>query len=406
MGMNKDYSAGQNLDIIDAKILTGHESFERGVLQIRGGLVEEILSLEQWERSSRDSLIPVNDASGRTLIPGLVDVHVHGGGGFDVMSRRKSDLEGMSLFHASRGTTSFLATTLTAGHNELIEAVRVVGECMQEGTSGAQIAGIHLEGPYLNKIRCGAQNPEHIRNVNLEEIRQYWDASQGQIKLITLAPEHEQAEVSTRWLTERGVTVSVGHSDADFETVRKIVSAGASHATHLFNGMRPLHHREPGVAGASLMLNEITVELIADGIHVHPEWIKYVWSTKGSEKVVMVTDCIGQAGMMDGTFDFGGLPAMMVDGIAYLRLEDGSAGSLAGSTLSLEKSLRNFLEWTGLPLKDLLPAYTSNPARQAGCLSHKGTLSPGKDADFLLLGHEGKLEETWVRGRKVYSRHS
>lgn len=155
-----------------------------------------------------------------------------------------------------------------------------------------------------------------------------------------------------------------------------------------------------------MILDEITVELIADGIHVHPEWVKYVLRAKGMERVVMVTDCIGQAGMKDGTFDFGGLPAMMVDGIAYLRLEDGSAGSLAGSTLSLEKSLQHLRKWTGLPLSDLLPAYTRNPARQAGCLHHKGTLSPGKDADFLLLGAEGQVEETWVCGRKVYARNS
>lgn len=207
MGMINDYTSGKDVDVVDAEIISGHEFFERGVLQIRGGVVEAILSLTEWERSSRDSLTPVYDASGRKLIPGFVDVHVHGGGGFDVMSRRKSDLEGMSHFHASRGTTSFLATTLTAGHPELLEAVRVAGECTQKGMPGAQIAGIHLEGPYLNKIRCGAQNPEHIREADLEEIRQYWEASQGQLKLITLAPEHPQAEACTRWLTERGVTV-------------------------------------------------------------------------------------------------------------------------------------------------------------------------------------------------------
>lgn len=406
MGMINDYTSGIDIDIVDAEIISGHEWFERGVLQIRGGKVHAILSLEEWENSSRNSLVHVYDAAGRSVIPGFVDVHVHGGGGFDVMSRRKSDLEGMSLFHASRGTTSFLATTLTAGHSELLEAVRVAGECTLQRMPGAQIAGIHLEGPYLNPIRCGAQNPEHIREVDLEELRQYWEASQGQLKLITLAPEHPQAEACTRFLTEQGVTVSLGHSDADFETVKKIVQSGASHATHLFNGMRPLHHREPGVAGASLMLDEITVELIADGIHVHPEWVKYVMRTKGSERVVMVTDCIGQAGTKDGTFDFGGLPAMMIDGVAYLRLEDGKAGSLAGSTLSLERSLQNVRSWTGLPLGELLPAYTRNPARQAGCLNQKGTLYPGKDADFLLLGAEGQVEETWVCGRRVYASHS
>jgi len=394
-------------DITDARIYTPDGIVERGVLQIRAGKIDAITTLDRWSRDASGT-ISVYDAGGAELVPGFVDVHVHGGGGFDFMSDDPAQLAQICAFHASRGTTSLLATTLTAPHEDLKTAIRSIVRTMRDGSggadgpAGAEIAGIHLEGPYLNPARCGAQNPEHIRHADLAELTEYVQLAEGHLRLVTLAPEIPGGFEAINYLRANGVTVSIGHSDAHYDLVVQAAEAGVSHVTHLFNGMRPLHHREPGVAGAALMLPELTVEMICDGIHIHPELVKYVWETKPKSRQVFVTDCIAACGLPDGRYTIGGLDCALHEGIVRLVNADGTMGSLSGSTLTLDRSLKNIMKWTNCTVEEALPALTVNPARQAGILAAKGTIEPGKDADFVLLDNDYCIKETWVSGAKIW----
>ncbi|MBB6671627.1 N-acetylglucosamine-6-phosphate deacetylase [Cohnella nanjingensis] len=386
-----------SFDLAGARLYTPSAVIEKGVLEVREGRIHSVRTQEEWERS-RDSGTAVRDAGGARVVPGFVDVHVHGGGGYDFMTGHDGSLEEIRLYHAAHGTTSLLATTVTAGREPIAEAIRMIVREMKRGGPGAEVAGIHLEGPYLNPVRCGAQNPENIRAADLDEIRAFWDLSEGTVRLVTLAPELEGGLEATRFFRARGVTVSIGHSDASLAETREAVREGASHITHLFNGMRPFHHREPGLTGGALLLGELTVEMICDGIHIHPEAVRYVWETKPRDRIVFITDSMGPAGLPDGTFRFEGMTAAMRDGILRLVQADGTEGSLAGSTLTMDKAMRNVMQWTGASLEDVLPALTLHPARQAGLAGRKGSLEAGKDADFVWLNDDDTVAQTWVGG--------
>jgi len=343
------------------------------------------------------------DVEGRTLIPGFIDLHVHGGGGADAMgaATQPDAIERMSRYHASHGTTSFLPTTLTADHEPLLQAIRGIVQAMKSGTSGAEVLGIHMEGPYLNPKRCGAQDSRSMRIPSRKEIEQYLHAAEGALRLITLAPERDEMMELIRYLRdEMGVTVSIGHSDADSKTVRAAVEAGATHVTHLFNGMSPLHHREPGVAGSALMHDELAVELICDGVHLHPEIIRMVYKVKPHNRIVLVTDSIGAAGCPNGEYDLGSMPIVLKDGTA--RLRDG--GNLAGSCLTMERALANTMAFTGIPLEDVLPGLTINPAKQIGVENRKGSIELGKDADLAVLDTDYAVVRTYVKGVCVFNR--
>ncbi|GIQ69934.1 N-acetylglucosamine-6-phosphate deacetylase [Xylanibacillus composti] len=337
------------------------------------------------------------DLQGRMLIPGFIDLHVHGGGGFDVTSGTAADVAKAARFHASKGTTSWLPTTMTAERAVTEQAVQNIRQAMLSGTGGAEIVGIHLEGPFLNPARCGAQPVDRMRMPSQEELDTYLRLSDHQVRLITIAPELPDALAVIRYARSRGITVSIGHSDATYEQVRAAVAAGASHVTHLFNGMRPLHHREPGVAGAALMLDALTVELICDGIHVRPELIDYVFRTKPQEKIVLITDAIEACGCAEGRYQLGGQEVDVRHGEVRLA----TTQDLAGSMLTMDQALRNAVQFSGLPLASVLPMLTAHPARQIGIADRKGSIAPGKDADLVVLNDKLEVEAVYVRGKQV-----
>lgn len=341
--------------------------------------------------------IIVKDLRGRIVLPGLVDIHVHGGGGYSMMTGKREDLQGMSRFHAEHGTTSLLATTDTDAEEVIIRALVNVREAVESDAAsswdGADLLGAHLEGPFLNVLRAGAQKKEHLLAPEVQRIETLLTAAGGHIRLVTIAPELAGGMDAVRYFAERGITVSIGHSDAKFDEVVDAVTRGATHTTHHFNGMRPLHHREPGVAGAGLVLPELTTELIADGIHVHPAVVKLLFTVKPIDRICVITDAVHCAGLPDGHYG----QVVMKNGEIYLP--DGS--SLAGSSLTMLQALHNVVKFTELPLERVLPAFTRVPARQARADDRKGSLETGKDADFIVIDADYKLFATVVKGRAV-----
>lgn len=333
---------------------------------------------------------------GSLLAPGLIDVHVHGALGMDVMDADPEALRQMARFYAQHGVTSFLATTTTDAPDRLLAAVKNVAQVMAEGTGGAELLGTHVEGPYIDQGRRGAQDPAHIRAPQPDEYRRLFDT--GAVRLITVAPEAPQVDELIAFALEHGAAVSIGHTRASYELVRHVVELGANQATHLFNGMEPLHHRDPGVVGAALTLDDVYCQLIADNVHIHPAVLKLAVRAKGTGRILLITDAMRGAGMPDGEYNLGGLAVTVLHGEA--RLPD---GTLAGSTLTLDRALVNIMAATGLSLMDVLPMATANPARALN-MPQKGVIAEGKDADLIVLDDQARVMLTFVGGETVYRR--
>lgn len=387
-----------------ARVYAENGVLEEAAVEVREGRIAGIYN------AGADGRLPeppaeaeVIEAEGFALLPGFVDVHVHGGGGGDAMGATRGDLERMCAYHARHGTTSLLVTTLTAGVEPIAKAVAAAAAFMRsEWTGGAKAAGVHLEGPFLNPAYCGAQDPRTMRAPSVEELEAMLAGTEGVVRLVTLAPEMPGADRAIEFARSRGMTVSAGHTGATYEEMREAVKRGVAHATHLFNGMRGIHHRDPGAAGGALLHPEVTAELICDGVHVHPDLVKLTFDVKTAEKVALITDCISCAGCPDGEYRLGDLPVIARDGVVTLRGEDGKPGGLAGSTLTMRGAFLNAMRFTGRTPEQVLPALTLTPARQAGIDKETGSIAPGKAADLVLMDAEWNVVWTMADGRIVY----
>ncbi|TCP59224.1 N-acetylglucosamine-6-phosphate deacetylase [Tumebacillus sp. BK434] len=335
------------------------------------------------------------------IVPGYVDIHVHGANGSDVMDGTTAAVHDIAKSLSAYGVTSFLATTLTAGIEQLHAVLTACKQAAQSAVGGAELLGVHLEGPWINPKHKGAQNGSHVIGPTLEEAQALLQSGEGLVKLVTMAPETPNASAVIAYLTSQGVNVSVGHSDATYEQVKAAIPHGLGHVTHCYNAMRPLHHREPGVVGAAMYHDELTAELIADGIHVHPVAMSILYRLKHSDGLVLVSDGMRAVGMEDGSYDLGGLNVVMQNGEA--RLED---GTLAGSTLTLEKAVQNMVNLCGVPLPDAVKMASETPARVIGAGERKGRLASGFDADFLLLDRQLNVSAVYRGGQLIHQRHS
>jgi N-acetylglucosamine-6-phosphate deacetylase len=335
------------------------------------------------------------DATNFNLLPGFIDVHVHGAMSFEAMDANPEGLREMARFYARHGVTSFLPTTWTARREAIASALRVIAGTKGRVAGGATIVGAHLEGPYLNRANAGAQDPEFIRRVDQEEAREFLDA--GIIRRITVAPEFEENHWLISECSRRGIAVSAGHTSASYEQMVEAVALGLQHVTHCFNAMGYLNHRQPGTVGAALGLSEITCELIADNIHVHPVVMKLLVDVKGPGGVILITDAIRWAGRKEGTYHLDHREIVVRDGA--VRLPD---GTLAGSTLTMDSALRDIAKATGRSLSELWPMSSLNAARATGISDAKGSLEVGKDADLVLLDDEFGVAMTVVEGEVVH----
>jgi len=336
----------------------------------------------------------VLDFPGATLGPAFFDVHFHGAAGHDVMEATSQALDAIGIFLASRGTSAYLATTVTASLDATLRALdglaNEIAKLPQPGR--ARPLGIHLEGPFLSHEKRGVQPAEHLLAPSIATFDSLIEAAHGHVRLMTLAPELPGAAELAAHATSRGVRVSVGHSNATAGETRAAIAAGAVSATHTFNAMRPLDHREPGILGTVLTTDTIFSELICDGIHTDPEIVRLWWRCKGPERAILVTDAMAAAGMPDGEYQLGGFPVQVKDGRATAR------GVLAGSVLTLDRALANFIRFTGATIDQGLRLLSANPAAMTGLGHRAGILAPGKAANLVAIDAAGKLVGSFVGG--------
>ena len=313
------------------------------------------------------------------------------------MDGTEEALKTISSFVATKGTTKFLATTLTSSKEELLNVLKIAAELQNKELDGATIFGVHMEGPYFDVEYKGAQNEKYMKPATSKEIKEYLNVKQGLVRLMALSPHNEQSLETVKFLVDNGVVVSVGHSAAKFDDVMKAVDKGLSHSTHTFNGMRGLTHREPGVAGAALISDKINAEVIFDKIHIHPEVVRLMLKAKGTDKVICITDAMAAAGLPDGDYKLGEFDVYVKGPEARLKMND----ALAGSVLTLDKAFRNIIE-LGYSINDAVRVTSTNAAKEFGL--NAGAIEVGKEADFAILDENYNVDMTIVNGNIKFHR--
>lgn len=335
-------------------------------------------------------------ASDRWLVPGFVDIHNHGGGGHSFTSGDADAARQAAAFHLRHGTTTVLASLVSAPLALMRTATAAFAPLVDEGV----IAGIHFEGPYLSQARCGAQNPAYLRDPCPHELHELLALGGDTIRMMTIAPERDGALAAIELLAAHGAVPAVGHTDATFDQVQAAVHAGARVATHLFNGMRPIHHREPGPVVALLAATPVTCELIADGVHLHDGTLTFAARTAGADRAALITDAIDATGMADGGYDLGGQAVRVTDGVARLDTDDGTPGAIAGSTLTMDAALRRAVA-AGIPLVDVVKMAATTPARTIGLAHDRGALAVGQRADLVELDDQLRVRRVMRAGQWV-----
>ncbi len=377
----------------NARIIAPGQILAPGWMLIQDGIIQ---AMGRGDAPQFEFAAPVN-ANGHTLMPGFIDVHVHGAVGHDTMDASPDGLRAMARFYASHGVTGFLATTWTETREKITRALEAIAATVGRIDGGAMLIGAHLEGPFINPKRPGAQNPAHVRRADPAEAMPYLEM--GIVRQMSLASEFPENHWLIRECARRGINVSAAHTDATYADMQYAISMGLTQTTHTFNAMTPLGHRELGVVGAALMLPELRCELIADNIHVHPGAMGLLYRARGAENIVLITDAVRAAGMPEGEFDMDGRTASLRDGA--VRLSD---GTLAGSALTFDVGLRNFAAAVGQPFESIWMAASLNAARAIGIAHRTGSIEVGKDADLVLLDDSATVQWTMVRGEIVYQR--
>jgi len=387
----------ETIEITNVRIITEDREIESGSLQIRNG---KINTISDQFIGGTDKLI---DGKGKdwTLLPGFIDVHIHGANGHDVMDATHEALDGMSNQLPKEGTTSFLSTTMTQSPQDISKAVSNAGEFIElQPTAGqAEVLGIHLEGPFISEKKVGAQPIEHVMLPSIKQFKQWQGESQNHIQLVTMAPEVDGGLEFIEYLTSQQVVASIGHSNATLDIVNQAVHNGARHVTHLYNQMSGLHHREPGVVGGAFLNDQVKVEMIVDYIHVHEDAIKLAYQFTQADRTILITDAMRAKCLPAGTYDLGGQDVIVNNGEARL-----SNGALAGSILTLEEAARNMKRDNKLSYADVASVTSTNAAKQLNVFDRKGSITLGKDADLVLLDEEDQIMMTICRGKVAYDR--
>ena len=371
--------------IKNGKLLNDSFKFENSDLEINGEKIAKI-----GVNLSGDEVI---DAEEMYVVPGFIDSHTHGAMGVEYWEDLEDSYPTMSEFEGKNGTTGIFATISAAVNEKMIKSIKVY-EREKNNAPGAKYLGIHLEGPFFNVAKKGAHLPENIRDTSVEEFKTFIEAGGEDIKIITLAPELPNAEETIKYIVDCGTTVTMGHTNATYDEAQKGVEWGVSRATHTFNAMSPLNHREPGVVGSALTNDKVDCELICDFFHVHPAVCKMVYDLKGVDKVIMITDSVVGAGLPDGTFRNG--TVIVKDQKTYL-----TDGTIAGGTSCLIDGIRNMVS-VGVPLEDAVKMATINPAKSVRIDDKVGSLKEGKFADIVILDKDLNIKFVFVNGKLIH----
>jgi len=379
-----------------AKVFTPTEVIERGTVVISDeGHIAYVGPIEDAPRTDGLRM----DMRGRIVVPGLMDVHVHGGKGvtFGIPGRIADDLRAYSEWVATAGVTGFLCSVAAPDAETLVQVVRSCADALEAGMPGAEALGPHLEGPFINKEKKGAFNPAWLRQPAMDEAEAVLQAGRGWIRQMTLAPELPGAHELAARFRAAGVVVSLGHSNTDYETASAALRGNFTHVTHTFNAQRGFQHREPGVFGAVMASDNVTAELIADLIHVHPGAMKVLVRCLGTDRIVLITDAMAGAGLADGTYELVGHTVTVKDGRATL-----ADGTIAGSTATLNQCVRNVNREIGVPLSEAIKMASLNPARAMGFANRLGSIAVGKDASLTVIDEQVNVYMTLVKGQIVY----
>jgi N-acetylglucosamine-6-phosphate deacetylase len=382
------------------RLFTPVHEIQNPLVFMEDGLISSISSRDQKEIPPHAEVIDLpKDFDDAILAPGFIDIHMHGGAGLDVMRASSSELPKLNHFLTTHGVTGYFPTTVAAPLDQTCAALERIADSIEAaqkspGSGGLQALplGIHLEGPFLSHQRRGVHPPAYLVEPTLKIFDRFWQAARGHIRMMTIAPELPGALEVIAEASRRKVLVSLGHSDATLADARAGVKAGARHATHTFNAMRPLDHREPGILAEVLTDNQLTADIITDGIHVAPEVVQLFLQAKGVDRAVLITDATAAAGMPEGTYQLGPLQVQVKDGRCTMD------GKLAGSVLTMDLAVRNVTKFSGWSLQDAVRAATANPAKAAS-LGHHGQLTAGAEANLVLLSPGGEVLRTFVRGR-------
>lgn len=381
--------------IKNAKIYLENQVLNRANLYVENGQIKEIID-EGELTSEMLNEAHIIDAENLNVIPGFIDSHIHGANGADVMDSTYEALQTMAQFLPKEGTTAFLATTITQSPDNIEQALTNI--VSYENTPGqAEVAGVHLEGPFVEKSKAGAQPKEFIMQPDLQLFNEWQRLSGNNIRTITLAPEHDTDGSFIQALNESGVIVSAGHTDVGFHEMKQAVRHGVRQLTHLCNAMNGIHHRDVGAVGAGFLLKELSAELIADGIHVTKEMLQIIYNQMGSDRLILITDAMRAKGLEPGDYELGGQPVEVTEDRAVL--ED---GTLAGSILTMDAAAKLMLELDGVGWHDIIRMASVNPAKQVGMFDRKGSIAKGKDADLVIVDDGFNIKFTICRGVIAY----
>jgi N-acetylglucosamine-6-phosphate deacetylase len=381
--------------ITGPQVYTEKTILRNGAVWVQDGLIAAIGHPDDNFFTEQTLQFPAN----YHLIPGFIDLHTHGANGHDVMDATPAALAGICEALATEGTTSFLATTMTAEVANIEKALAAVQKYLQAPQAGAAILGVHLEGPFIAPSKMGAQRGENILDPDVELFKKWEKISGNALKLVTLAPEQAHALALIEYLKKQNIVSSLGHTNATYEEAQAAIVAGSAYATHLFNAMSGIHHREPGTATAALLAETVSAELIVDGFHLHPAIVQLALKLKGKEKIVLVTDAMRAKCLQDGCYDLGGQDVYVKKGRAQL-----ADGTLAGSVLRMPSAVQNMLNFTGCELQDALKMAAENPAKILNMFHRKGSIAEKKDADLVVLNEKWEVVLTLCRGDVVYDR--
>jgi N-acetylglucosamine-6-phosphate deacetylase len=376
------------------RLWDGERLIERPLVVVEDG---RIASIGSRETAAAGTGSQAHDFAGALLGPSFFDVHIHGAAGHDVMEGTDEALDAVGTFLASRGTANYLATTVTAPLDKTLRSLELLARRIESTPREGQARplGIHLEGPFLSHARRGVHPPDLLMPPEIRTFDRMFEAAQGKVTVMTLAPELPGAPELAAHATARGVRVSLGHSDATTAEARAGIAAGAVSATHTYNAMRPIDHRDPGILGVVLTTDSLFAELICDGIHNTPEMVKLWWRAKGPQRAILITDAMSAAGMPDGTYQLGGFDVQVADGRASAH------GVLAGSVLTLDRALANFIRFTGATVEQGLRVLSANPAAMTGFQDKAGTLRVGDAANFVAVDANGTLIASVLNGRSA-----